>query len=73
VDACLSFPLKTMLKECDSALRALNVRQSDLARALARRQHELESMKTSLSWGITAPLRKLDAFIANLRSAYTRR
>jgi hypothetical protein len=68
VDTCLSFPLKTMFKECDATLRALHVRQSDLARTLAKRQHELESMKASLSWGITAPLRKLAAFMANLRS-----
>jgi hypothetical protein len=68
VDTCLSFPLKTMFKECDSTLRALDVRQSDLATTLAKHQCELETMKASLSWGITAPLRKLAAFMANLRS-----
>jgi hypothetical protein len=68
VEACLSFPLKAMFKECDATFRALHLRQSDIARALAKRQHELESMKASLSWGITAPLRKLAAFVASLRS-----
>jgi hypothetical protein len=68
VDACLSYPLKVIFKECDSTFRALHARQSDLARRLAKRQHELESMKASLSWGITAPLRRLNALAANLRS-----
>lgn len=72
VDACLSFPLKVMFKECDSAFSALHVRQGDLAKCLARRQHELDSMKGSLSWSITAPLRKIDALMAHLRSRLSR-
>jgi hypothetical protein len=64
VDASLSFPLRVMFKECDSAFSALHVRQGDLA----RHQQELDSMKGSLSWSITAPLRKIDAFIAHFGS-----
>jgi hypothetical protein len=68
VDARLSFPLNAMFEECDATFGALHIRQSDMARALAKRQHELETMKSSLSWSITAPLRKLAAFMASLRS-----
>jgi hypothetical protein len=72
VDACLSYPLKVMFTECDSALSALHVRQGVLAKRLARRQHELDSMKGSLSWTITAPLRKIDALMAHLRTRLSR-
>lgn len=73
VDTCLSFPLKAMLKECDSTFSALHVRQSELVRTLAKHQHELDSMKASLSWGITAPLRRIDAITANLRSGLSKK
>jgi hypothetical protein len=68
VEPCLSYPLRAMLKECDSSFSALHAREAELANRLVECQRELDSMKASLSWSVTAPFRRVDALTGNLRS-----
>jgi hypothetical protein len=70
VEACLRDPFTVMLKECDSAFSVLHVLEAELANRLFERQHELDGMKNSLSWRITAPFRGIDAFMGNLGSRF---
>jgi hypothetical protein len=56
------------LKERDATIGALQSRERELSKRLARLQHELTSTKGSSSWKITAPLRRVSKLLINLRS-----
>jgi hypothetical protein len=57
-----------MLTERDATIRAQQARERELSKRVGRLEHELASMRSSRSWKITAPLRKANDLLANLRS-----
>ncbi len=57
-----------MLKERDVIIRAQQAREKELLKRVGRLEHELTSMKGSSSWKITAPLRRADDLLTNLKS-----
>jgi hypothetical protein len=59
--------LKITLEERNAATATLKVREADLTRRLLRSQNELDSMKSSRSWTLTAPLRRINTFAADFR------
>ena len=63
----LNTDLKIALEERDAATATLKVREADLTRRLLRSQNELDSMKASRSWTLTAPLRRINTFAADFR------
>lgn len=56
------------LKERDATIIAQHVRESELSKKVGKLEHELTSIKGSRSWKITAPLRRADDLLKNLKS-----
>ena len=57
-----------MLRERDAVIEGLQNGERELSKRLAKRDHAIAAMQNSLSWRVTAPLRKVSDILIHLKS-----